>query len=295
MEFYIDGSTFSKGDTSASDDLLSTTRAANSAIAKAAAMNRATPDISVLVTGTNLATTSEVTAVTLDQDTYLEINDAKISGFAVQANDADGSLVDAINDVAEETGVTASINILGQLELNAKDGRNIEFSVNGIGGAFAGEADNSTRVEGGKLRVFTARSFSFKNSPSGGNSNDISLGGTNLDQIFDVQITTETAAHSYDISTTRKAIRTLKIIEFAFNDVTEARTKIGAYQNRLSSTIANLQVAHENLSAAQSRIVDADFAQETATLAQNQIVQRAGVSVLSQANQNLSIALSLLT
>ncbi|MAD60970.1 MAG: hypothetical protein CMH49_05585 [Myxococcales bacterium] len=55
-----------------------------------------------------------------------------------------------------------------------------------------------------------------------------------------------------------------------------------------------MQVNHENLSAARSRITDADFAQETEHLAKSRIIQQAGVSVLSQANQSLSIALSLL-
>ena len=72
------------------------------------------------------------------------------------------------------------------------------------------------------------------------------------------------------------------------------RADFGALQNRLESTVANLQVNHENLSAARSRITDAGFAQETAHLAKSQIIQQAGVSVLSQANQSLSIALSLL-
>jgi flagellin len=72
------------------------------------------------------------------------------------------------------------------------------------------------------------------------------------------------------------------------------RSRIGAFQNRLSLTINNLSVAHENLSAANSRIRDVDVADETAALTRNQILIQAGVSVLAQANQLPAAALSLL-
>ena len=141
----------------------------------------------------------------------------------------------------------------------------------------------------------TRNSFSFANNAVAGIGNDTAFGGNTAGPNVNVFVDAETTVHSYDISTRENAVRTLDIIEFAFSDLIDERSKIGAQQNRLESTIANLQVAHENLSAAKSRIVDADFAQETADLARNQILQQAGVSVLSQANQNLSIALSLLS
>ena len=65
-------------------------------------------------------------------------------------------------------------------------------------------------------------------------------------------------------------------------------------QNRLNVTIANLGSARENLSAANSRIRDVDFAQETAELTRNQVLQQAGISVLAQANVSTQSALSLL-
>ena len=73
-----------------------------------------------------------------------------------------------------------------------------------------------------------------------------------------------------------------------------ARAALGALQNRLTSTINNLSTTSENLSASRSRIMDADFAAETAALSRNQIIQQAGVSILAQANQQPQIALSLL-
>ncbi len=69
---------------------------------------------------------------------------------------------------------------------------------------------------------------------------------------------------------------------------------MGAVQNRLESTIANLGNVSENVSAARSRIMDADFAAETAALTRTQIMQQAGVAMLSQANSQPQMVLSLL-
>jgi flagellin len=76
--------------------------------------------------------------------------------------------------------------------------------------------------------------------------------------------------------------------------ISAQRASLGAIQNRLESTINNLTTNSENLSASRSRILDADFAAETANLSRNQIIQQAGVSILAQANQQPQIALSLL-
>ncbi|PIE68358.1 MAG: flagellin, partial [Deltaproteobacteria bacterium] len=72
------------------------------------------------------------------------------------------------------------------------------------------------------------------------------------------------------------------------------RGDLGAVQNRFESTIANLSNVSENLSAARSRILDADIAQETSTMTKQNILQQAGVSILAQANQAPQLALSLL-
>lgn len=297
LVFKVGDQEFNIRDTDASDDILSTTRAANSAIAKANAINNSvnSDDLVVYAYNTKFVSAAAIDEAELDNDTYLEINNVKISGFDVLDYDADGALTSAINAASEETGVIASVDAEGRLVLTAEDGRNIEFSTAGFGAAFAGEADNNTSVTGGKLRVRSTEGFTFENNIVAGKGNDHALGGNSLNTTTFVDKTAETTVHSYDISTENGARRTLDIISFAINDVNEMRADFGALQNRLESTIANLQVNHENLSAARSRIVDADFAQETASLAKSQIIQQAGVSVLSQANQSLSIALSLLS
>ncbi len=87
----------------------------------------------------------------------------------------------------------------------------------------------------------------------------------------------------------------LKYIEKAINDISTARSQVGAQLSRLNSTIRNLVTTSLNLSQARSRVRDADVANETANLTKNQILVQAGVSVLSQANSFPQIALGLLS
>ena len=83
-------------------------------------------------------------------------------------------------------------------------------------------------------------------------------------------------------------------IDSAINSISRIRGQFGAVQNRLNTTIANLRIQSENLSAAESRIRDVDVADETAELTRQSILQQAAVSILSQANVQPQIALSLL-
>jgi flagellin len=95
---------------------------------------------------------------------------------------------------------------------------------------------------------------------------------------------TATYASSLDISTFVGAQRALGIADTALTEVNSSRADLGAVQNRFQSVIANLQTTAENLTASRSRIMDADFAQETANLTRAQILQQAGVAMLAQAN-----------
>ena len=76
----------------------------------------------------------------------------------------------------------------------------------------------------------------------------------------------------------------LAVVDAALAQITATRGALGAYQNRFSSAIANLQTTSENLSASRSRIQDADFAAETANLTRARILQQAGTAMLAQAN-----------
>jgi len=86
----------------------------------------------------------------------------------------------------------------------------------------------------------------------------------------------------------------IKFIDFALAQVNNARSTFGATQNRFDSVISNLQVAVENQTAARSRIMDADFAQETSNMSRAQILQQAGNAMVAQANQLPQQVLSLL-
>ncbi len=91
-----------------------------------------------------------------------------------------------------------------------------------------------------------------------------------------------------------RAQKSINKIDDAISKVSEFRADMGALQNRLYSTISNLAVQSENYSAANSRIRDTDFAEETAKLAQSNILKQGGVAVLAQANQSPGAALRLL-
>jgi len=97
-----------------------------------------------------------------------------------------------------------------------------------------------------------------------------------------------------DLSRMSGARSAIEDIDSALFKVGEMRSSFGALQNRLDSTINNLDVSHESLSAANSRIRDADIAQESSELMRNQILRQASVSMLAQANQSQSAALKLI-
>ena len=99
---------------------------------------------------------------------------------------------------------------------------------------------------------------------------------------------------SFDVSTATTAQNTLSHIDKFIASIDSKRAELGATQNRLESTIRNQSNVSENVSAARSRIRDTDFASETAAMTQQNIIQQASQSILSQANQRPQVALSLL-
>ncbi|HSG92210.1 MAG TPA: flagellin, partial [Methylotenera sp.] len=116
-------------------------------------------------------------------------------------------------------------------------------------------------------------------------SEDITIGGANAATVFNA---TENPAAgnllSVNVTDVAGANETLRRVDSALTSVSDLRSTFGAIQNRFESTIANLGSTVENLSASRSRILDADFASETANLTRAQILQQAGISILSQAN-----------
>ena len=110
----------------------------------------------------------------------------------------------------------------------------------------------------------------------------IDVGGTSVTEL------------NLNVTTSANAVSSLDKIDFALDKISGARANLGAIQNRLSSTISNLENVSQNLSASNSRIQDADFAAETSKMSKAQILQQAGTSMLSQANASTQNVLSLL-
>jgi flagellin len=277
------------------DDELSTTGSDYSAIAKAAAINdlSGSTGVRAVVGETTVAGTLKVDGITLNSSKYFSINNVEIAGFEVKDNDADGSLVDAVNAVSDETGVVASLSSTGNLTLTAADGRNIALSFSSAAVATslgfdantdAASAAATTIIATGNLTLQSNSNFELAGSNADIGFNAAGVYGVNSDKSVD----------SVDISSRSGAVEALDVIDLALEHVSASRAKLGALQNRLESTINNLSTTSENLSASRSRILDADFAAETAQLSRNQIIQQAGVSILAQANQQPQVALALL-
>ncbi len=145
----------------------------------------------------------------------------------------------------------------------------------------------------GRFLLSGGETVNFHVGASGDVSNQISV---TLDDITSINsfATDLTATSTIDVSTTAAASAALANLSSDIDDVNGARATYGAVQNRFEAVISNLQNYVENLTAARSRIEDADFAAETAKLTRAQILQQAGTTILAQANTLPQNALTLL-
>ena len=272
------------------DDLLSTTFATGSAIAKAAAINDSTTftGVSAYANAAVRAGVAAVTGGTLDQSDNIVINGVIVTGLEVAADDANNSLIRAINAEFSRTGVLAERDANGRISLQARDGRNIELEFNGQGGVISGLAANAgvtSSVTTGTVTLHSEEQYEVT-------GNFESYIGFQNDALIGVNATQ--AVTAVDVTTRDGANLALLIVDRALKQVTADRAQLGAVQNRLDSTISNLTTVAENATAARSRILDADFALESANLARNQVLQQAGTSILAQANSSAQQVLSLL-
>lgn len=184
-----------------------------------------------------------------------EINDVEINiGATVGSVNRMNDMVTAINGKKQETGVTASIED-GKLKLTT---------------------ENNLKIVAGTAATFEAET-----------------GLTELSKVAR-PASTETGFENLDISTVAGSDNAILAMDAALKAVNSARADLGAIQNRFESVVSNLAVNSENLSASKSRIMDADFAAETANLSRSQILQQAGTAMVAQANQLPQGVLSLL-
>ncbi len=224
----------------------------------------------------------------------LAAGDLTINGVAVVGTTTSNTeMVDLINN-ANIDGVTAALNGTA-IELTASDGRNIQVESAGgnVDTVFAtvdlsGAAVDSTSIAGFDI-IAGSSTFTFDATTTAAAEGFVVTAGTVVNA-FD----TNTTVSAADITTVDGANDTVGIVDRALDAVNSMRANLGAVQSRFESTINRLTTTAENLSAARSRIMDADFAAETANLTRSQILQQAGVSILAQANQQPQLALLLL-
>ena len=222
-----------------------------------------------------------------------------ISHAVTSTTDFSG-LRDAINSESNRTGISASLNSdSGALTLTNAEGNNI--LITDVAGATAGDAVLGVAATGTTAFAATA---TLTNAAA----DTISIGGQvsfSSGSAFTVTGTDTTFAAAdlaaqlssvadVDVSTRAGSNNALDVIDKALRTVSDSRADLGAIQNRLEFTISNLTNVSENVSAARSRIQDTDFAAETANLTRNQILQQAGIAMLSQANSAPQAVLSLL-
>ncbi|MEW5973012.1 MAG: flagellin [Pseudomonadota bacterium] len=148
---------------------------------------------------------------------------------------------------------------------------------------------SATEFNGLKILAGNAGAQVFQVGANNAADNQITVTTTNMAADADITGVTGT-----DITTQANAQGAIDLIDTAIDTVTTERSKYGAAQNRFEATINNLRNASENQAAARSRIMDADFAAETANLSKYQVLQQAGVAMLSQANQAPQAVLGLL-
>ncbi len=212
-------------------------------------------------------------------------------------------LANAINNKSGDTGVTAKVGNDGGITLTAADGRNIEMTEE-LGGATATDADavvgyfGSTLTEGGTEAALTITKGSVELSS---NAAMTLKSNTNTgDAIFQGvahntnDATSTTTLNSTDIRSVDNANASIQRIDKAISQIDRLRGTFGAVQSRFESAISSLQSSSENISAARSRIMDTDFAAETAAMTRAQILQQAGSAMVSQANALPQGVLSLL-
>lgn len=278
------------------------------------AANATAADIAELVnqisdnTGVTASASTTATLSGLSQDGVAQFS---LNGTAISANVTTSdvsSLAGAINDQTSKTGIVASLNIAkDEITLTDSSGKDIDIE-NFSSSALGTTTLSVTGGEGLAVSLTNAVNTNQDSTVVGGNvefkspvssfsvaSNKEAADGGVFSGVADaLQTSTKQTVDSVDISTIDGAQRSIDIVDGALAAIDSNRADLGAIQNRMNSTVSNLSATSENLSAARSRIQDADFAKETTELTRNQIMMQAGMSILAQAKGLPQQVLSLL-
>ena len=280
----------------------------------AAAINGVTGDTGVTATASTTADIKYAAGVVVGETVSFDLSTEDGAGTAqgsvvnishtlTSTTDYSG-LRDAINAESSSTGVVASLNTsAGSLTLTNSDGHNVI-----IGNVSNGTNDDAVLSVGATAASFTSTATLTNDGDTPGNLDEVNIGGqVTMSSSKSFTVTgTETTFAAADLAASLSSVAditvatqagsnaALNVIDEALSFISTTRADLGAVQNRFESTIANLQSVSENVSAARSRIMDADFAAETANLTKAQVMQQAGVAMLAQANMLPQTVLSLL-
>jgi flagellin len=241
---------------------------------------------------------------TVDGLTYEFTSDATVTGSNVAitlvADDTANTVAAAINTAINAQFALGTTSVSSTVSTNTVTITNQKVGANST---FGGYAESISAGATGLVQTSTATGT----APADGNgvttrgtltlssASNFTLGGADLAYGGMGSATPSLSRlETVNISTVAGANAAIAILDGALSQVTSIRADLGAVQNRFASTIANLQTTSENLSASRSRILDADFAQETANMTRAQILQQAGTAILAQANAIPQNVLSLL-
>ncbi|MGL6027901.1 MAG: flagellin [Vibrio sp.] len=169
-----------------------------------------------------------------------------------------------------------------EVTINAKQGDDLEELATYING----QSDDvkASVGEGGKLQLFAS---------SQKVAGEVTIGG-GLGAEIDFAAGRDVTVDKINVSTVAGSQEAVAVLDGALKAVDSQRASLGAFQNRFSHAISNLENVNENVNASRSRIRDTDYARETTAMTKSQILQQASMSVLAQAKQSPSAALSLL-
>ncbi|MES2014123.1 MAG: flagellin [Pseudomonadota bacterium] len=209
--------------------------------------------------------------------------DSQVRGMHVairNANDAISFAQTAEGGIAKQTD---ALQRMRELAVQSLNGTNTTDDQANLDAEFQQLSAEVTRL---------GTATKFNGASVFGNSQTFQVGADAGDTITTASIAAATITG--DVSTTASASTAVTAIDAALTAANTQRATLGAIQNRFESVVSNLQVSVENQSAAKSRIMDADFAQETANLTRGQILQQAGTAMLAQANSLPSGVLALL-
>jgi flagellin len=256
----------------------------------AAAINMKAASLGITATATNSAT---IGSFSTTGSMSMALNGTTVSANLLSTGDLT-PLADAINGA--ETGVTAVFAnppAKDKLLLTAADGSDIRIEnfLNGtstmsVQGSKSGATAQTLTSAGTDSTIVpgTLEVESTKGALSWAGASDVAA----LEELFGTGKTTGIAGlntiSTLDLGSMTGAVSAIKVVDAALDQISNARGTLGAVQSRMELLIANVEVVSENITSARGRLVDADFAKETAALARVQILQQAGTAMLAQAN-----------